>query len=443
MPCQGAKVAVMDLNEFLLADDVSELDLGERLVAVGRLLDVTRVLAAEVDAQRVLHVIARAACDAVGCERASLYQYDAKLHELHTSVVTELEIGEIRKSAESGITGYVARNRELVNVPEPSRDSRWDATFDRATGFTTRNILAAPLTSPRDGALLGVLQLLNNEGGAFDRLDEKLVEAFSQHAAIALDRARLVNELKAQQVVEASLGVARDIQRAFMPSGLPTIPGYEVARWWYPHQAVGGDYCDVFRLPDGRLGLVIADVSGHGVGPSLLMASVRAALKALVLEHSSPAALLELLSRAMAADLQDSRFITMFLGALDARSHRLEFANAGHAPAEHFANRENRFASLSATGVPLGIDEEAVYPTGPIIQLQVGDLIVLCTDGIVEAVNADQEPFGLERLEEYTRSYRNAPLAGLVAGLGDEVQRRYSGEQPADDLMVLALRRNA
>ena len=142
----------------------------------------------------------------------------------------------------------------------------------------------------------------------FDRL---LFGNHCQHAAVALDRVRRIEALDRRRSFQASLQVAREIQRGFMPNRMPPISGYEAATWWMANEAVGGDYCDVIRLKDHRVALTIADVSGHGLGPSLIMATVRAALHALVLEHTEPEVLLNLLGRSLSQDLSDERFITM------------------------------------------------------------------------------------------------------------------------------------
>lgn len=431
----------MNLVELLdLAEDRPG-ELRQRLFALERLLEVTRRLAAEIELEKVLQIVTVEACKALNCDRASLYQYDRKREELYTTVVTELEIEEIRHSLDRGIAGHVARHRTVENIPDPPLDPRWNSRFDRETGYQTRSILAAPLTSP-GGELLGVLQLLNKEEGPFNRYDEILLEAFSQHAAVALDRARLVHELKKQHENEVSLNVARDIQRGFMPQVVPDTQGYEIANWWFPNQAVGGDYCDVLPLLDGRTGLVIADVSGHGLGPSLIMASVRAALRALLLEHSSPEVLLSLLVQAMADDFGGGHFITMVMAALDPQQHTVEFANAGHAPAEHFSAATGKFTMLDATGMPLGILDDAEYPQGPVVRMEVGDLLVLCTDGIVEAMDERGEQFGYERMRAIIRQHAKAPIADLVRQIGKEVEAHYTGDSPPDDLTVLAARRN-
>jgi len=421
---------------------VSAKQLERRLDGLARLLEVSRSLAAEIDLTKILTTITAEACRALNCERASLYQYDPEHDELYTAVVTELELSEIRKKADQGISGYVARNRTVANVADPQSDPRWNPAFDAATGYHTRSILAAPLTTPRDGSLLGVIELLNKHGGPFDTVDEQLLEAFGQHAAVALDRTRLVDELRRQHLVEASLDVARQIQRGFMPQKLPEVAGYELASWWFPNEAVGGDYCDVLPLTDGRTGLVIADVSGHGLGPSLLMASVRAALRALLIDHAATEVLLGLLGRALAADLQEGRFITILLAALDPAAHRVEYANAGHAPAMHYVAGSRTFVPLESTGMPLGVLDRPEYPQGPTVRMAVGDLLVLCTDGIVEAMNAESERFGQARLEDIVRRMATRPIVELVGQIGAEVESHYDGASPPDDLTILALRRN-
>ena len=410
------------------------------LDGLNRLLEVTRVLAEEIDLSRMLDTIVREASRALRCDRAILYQLDAKRNVL--SATAGVAAGLILP-LEIGVAGYVARTREMLNVPAANRDSRWDATYDRLVGYQTQTVLAAPLIAARDGRLLGVLEMLNNAGGPFDADDEALAIAFSCHAAAALDRARLIDELHRRRELEHSLMAAREVQRRFMPSSLPAIPGYEVATWWFPNEAVGGDYCDVIPLGGGKTALTIADVAGHGLGPSLLMASVRAALRTLLLGESGPQALLEHLAIALAEDFESGAFITMFLGQLDPQRHELIHSNAGHGPVLVYRAGTSTFEELDSTGVPLGVIIPTQYPLAPSVTFLPGDLLVLVTDGIVESMDSRGQQFGVERLMALVARHPTMPLPELAREIGRQVELHYVGDSPPDDLTVLLLRRTA
>ncbi len=409
------------------------------LDGLNRLLHVTHLLAVEIDLAKMLDTIVIEACRALRCERAILYQLDSKRNVLSAMAGTDQTI---HLPLDSGVAGFVARQRLRVNLENPQLDPRWDSRHDRSTGFTTRSVLAVPLVAARDGRLLGVLEFLNNIGGPFDRDDEALSMAFSHHAAAALDRARLVDDIQRRRDLELSLNVAREVQRRFMPSKLPSIPGYEVATWWYPNEAVGGDYCDVVALQNGKAAVCVADVSGHGLGPSLLMASVRASLRTLLVTLDQPDELLHGIARAMADDFLFGPFVTMVVAMLDPIAHTLSFSNAGHAPAVHLSAETGAITPLSSTAPPLGVLDDGIFPLGPELALAPGDLVLLGTDGIIESMDYRGEQFGMSRLEQLLRKLAGAPVAELVRSIGREVELYYVGDSPPDDLTVLALRRS-
>jgi len=432
---------LIDLLDTQL-EHLSPAELRVRLEGASRLLDVARALAAELDETAILNAIAREARIALRCGAARVYRYDVERDELYTTVTTAQGSNEVRCGLEEGLIGYVARSREMVHVAHPAHDPRWCQRIDHWAGHPTGNLLAAPLLTPRDDTLLGVLQLLNGEGGPFDALDRQIFQAFCQHAAIAIDRARLFEQLRHRRAMEASLEVARGIQRGFMPRRMPCIPGYECASWWMATDAVGGDYCDLIPLKDHRFGLAVADVSGHGLGPSLIMAAVRAALHALVLEYSEPEVLLNLIGRSLSRDLGEDRFITMVLAVLDPVDHSIQYANAGQAPVLHFEAATREFFQLESTGMPIGVVDTPRYHQGWPLTVDAGDLIVLATDGIVEAMDRHDRKFGRERLEAILRRTSTLPVDAMARQVGDAVQKHYEGTSPPDDLTILLVRRN-
>ncbi len=414
-----------------------------RVGSLSRLLDVALQLATEHDLTRILQIVTNGVCDAVDCERASLFLIDDAKQQLYTRVVTELEISEIRHGIEHGVTGWVARHQQIAHVPEPHDDERWDSSVDRRTGFVTLNILAAPVISNMDERLVGVLQLLNKAGAGFSDFDEQLIRAFAAHAATALERRRLQEEAKHAHELEAAMEMGRRIQRGFLPESLPSIPGYEVAAWWQPAEFVSGDYYDWLTLADGRSAFALGDVSGHGLGPSLIMASVRAMLHVLTKTASEPDRIVELLAESIAPDLKQGQFISFLLVSLDPRTHDVRFANAGHAPALHLSAAAGSFRRLDATRLPLGFPRLLSGQTEPQLSLAPGDMLVLGTDGCVEVTDATGTMFGNERLQQVVLAHRDRPAAEIVSAVRDTVQQFHGRPLPPDDSTLLIVKRTS
>src|SRR5262245_47999230 len=413
-----------------------------RLIGLTKLMEITRRLSAQTELGPILEIITEGACQALECERASLFLYDEKRRELYTRVTTDLEIHEIRTSLDTGFNGWVGRHKRPLNVPEPAADERWNSTIDRQTGFQTRSILAAPLISPRDERLLGTIELLNKKTGqAFDQADENLLLAFAAHAAVSLERVELLENFNKTREIEVSLDAARKLQAGFLPQRLPAIEGYELAGWWQPALGVAGDYYDVLPLPDGRLALAVADVSGHGLGPSLIMASARAMLHVLSRTLSDPARLLGLVNETLTPDLKLGRFVTFLLGALDTRRHLFRFANAGHGPAFHLQRRTGRIRDLEATGCPVGITLDEMTESTQPVALEPGDLVVLATDGAVEQRNSAGDMIGRTRFERLVCDNQTLPASRLISLLKSEVGGYYRGSHPDDDVTILILER--
>jgi serine phosphatase RsbU (regulator of sigma subunit) len=405
--------------------------------ALARLLEVALELGSAHDLDHILRIATVGVCEAVGCERASLFVYDEHRQELYTRVVTELEIAEIRHRIDTGIVGWVARNRELQNVPDPHADNRWDSTVDRRTGFHTQNILAAPVMLAGDSRVFGVLQLLNKPGG-FQSFDEQVIRAFAAHVATALERQRL--QLTTRELRNA-LEMGRKIQSTFLPKSLPEIRGYEVASWWQPAEFVSGDYYDWLKLPDGEWGFVVGDVSGHGPAAALIMASVRAMVHVLARTQSDPERIVELIRATIRDDLNDSRFITFLFVTLNLDTHAICAANAGHGPAYCYRAATREFERMTPTVMALGFPEIALPSPPAPPPMEPGDMLILGTDGLIEVRNERQELFGGERLLRLIRELAPLPLAELLRRVSTSVREFHGRPLPPDDTTLVIVRR--
>ncbi len=408
-----------------------------------KLVELTCDLAALHHLDVILRTVTTGACAALDCDRASLFLYDRANEEIYTRIVTELEIAEIRVPVGKGIAGWAAQQRKIVRVDDPYADERFNPEFDRKTGYRTKNVLAAPLFSRVDGHLVGVLQLLNRETVAFGESDEQLLTAFAAHAASALERHQLLAQAKISQELQLAIEVGRRIQSSFLPDRLPNISGYEVAAWWEPAESVSGDYYDVLQLPDGRIGFVMADVSGHGVGPSLIMASVRAMLRVLTKSHSDPAEILNQLSPLIYPDLGDSRFITGLFLALDPTTHELCFSNAGHGPVLMLQRNSETYDTLAATGLPLGVMADFEYTSGETRHFGTGDILILMTDGAWELADENDNAFGVDRIETLVRENADRSATELLSILRKQILAHHPHKLPPDDVTILLLKRTS
>ncbi|MDO9280320.1 MAG: GAF domain-containing protein, partial [Pseudomonadota bacterium] len=201
------------------------------LDALMRLLAVSRQLAAPMDLKSLLNLVIEAGREVLGAERGAVLLYDARERELYSKVATGHE--DIRVTIDSGIAGACARSRKTINVQDVDADPRFNPQVDRATGFRTRCLVAVPLIG-LDEELVGVMQLLNPARGYFDAGDENIAEVLASHAAVALQRERLLAERLVRLKMERDLEAARVIQEGVLPRHLPVLTGYDISGFSRP-----------------------------------------------------------------------------------------------------------------------------------------------------------------------------------------------------------------
>ena len=243
--------------------------------------------------------------------------------------------------------------------------------------------------------------------------------------------------LRERDALERELSVAREVQRELLPREAPAIAGLELAGVCRPAIAVGGDYYDYLQDGDGRLGLIIADVSGKGVPAALLMASLQASMRSGFPTAGSSARLAAGLNDALFRSSSAARYATAFLSAFDPGIRRLSYCNAGHLPA--ILVRKDETIRCHEGGMPIGLFEGAAYETAT-RTLAPGDLLALFTDGVTEAPAPDGEEFGAERLADLLRAHRARPLDAVIETVLDALLR-WSGPVDAHDDVTLVLAR--
>jgi phosphoserine phosphatase len=279
------------------------------------ILAVARKLATPFDLETMLGQVVTAARQVLRAERASVWLYEAATDEL--VMRSSGELGAVRVPASAGLVGTCARTRQLINVPDCYTDPRFDPTLDHQTGYHTRCILTLPLVGHQD-ALVGVMQVLNKSSGTFLEEDEALATVLAAQCAVALERVRLTEALVEGERMRKELEMARVVQRATLPARMPSVPGYDVHGAFDPAALTGGDTFDLALLDQGLM-VVLADATGHGMGPALSVSQMQAMLRmAFRLGGGLEASFTEV-NNLLAEALPGDHFITAFVGVLDPR----------------------------------------------------------------------------------------------------------------------------
>ncbi|HMM35346.1 MAG TPA: PP2C family protein-serine/threonine phosphatase, partial [Thermoanaerobaculia bacterium] len=258
----------------------------------------------------------------------------------------------------------------------------------------------------------------------------------AEAAAVAIDKAMLHRDLLEKQKLEAQLRVAHQVQSRLLPQAPPALDGWDVAAVYIPSSELAGDYYDFLRLPDGRLGLVIADVAGKGVPAALIMATFRALLRAHVASGAGVAEGATRLNGLLRDECRPHGFVTGFLAFLEPETGRLEYANCGHVPPLVVAPAGEP-VELAEGGPVLGVFAEAAYGSRE-VTLAPGQILVLHTDGVSEARRAEGEELGSARLAEVVRAGLSRGATSL-AGEVVRVARAFTGTEAFEDDLTLVL----
>jgi phosphoserine phosphatase RsbU/P len=440
-----------------------------RYEALHRVLEVARVLGASADLAQVLQVIIDAVRDTLEAERATVFLYDPVTQELYTSVAhglddhppagaataaREQEPRGIRIPISQGIAGEAARSQRIINVPDAYADARFNRDVDKRTGFRTRSILSIPLIA-FDGELVGVAQVLNKRSRAFDEADEEIATALAAQAAVAIKRARLIQDRLKRQKLERDLQLARQIQQQTIPTGAPVVRGFDLAALNEPAEETGGDAYDIIGacgvgeqtrvieagMPADRAVLMIADATGHGIGPALMATGVRAMLRMAVRVGASLELLIRQLNRQVCQDVPAGRFVTCWVGMIDTTDGTLTCFSSGQAPLLYYHASDGRVDILEADEMPFGIDEFVAAIRPRQFHMQPGDVFLVISDGFYESIGPGNRQWGVERATEVIRAVHRQSAGEITAAMRAAVGAFTRDEPAVDDRTIIVIKR--
>ena len=379
-------------------------------------LSVARRLCATTDLADLLLSVEDAAQQVLDCEQATVFLYD----EDHDRYQTPLDPdGTGKQPVDLDLT------RRALEQEAPQHDE-------------SSNTWAFPLFG-MDHRGVGIIEALGAQ--PLDPWDLELMQVFDSQVGVAVQRQLLLNHYVAKQRLERDLRLARDIQRGLLPSHNPAIDGFDIAGWNKPADDTGGDFFDFLPLPGGELALAIADATGHGIGPALVMAGCRALFRATVSATDELPHVLGRINRLLEVDLPDSRFVTACFGRLDPTTGSLSHLSAGQGPLLSYVAGRDAVEVRHADGLPLGLFNEVDYPSAQVRDMGPGDIEVWLTDGFFEWLNPADEEYGVDRASAFVRAHRTDPAAALIEGLYRDVLGFAGGIPQADDLTAVVVKR--
>jgi len=404
--------------------DTSTLKIAELI----RLQKFAQRITSSLDMDEIVQRITEEVAASLGCVEINIYLHDQAQGELvlsGTCGCTAHDRGHRLKVGTEGMVGYVAATRKLRYAPDVSVDPYYMACEEG-----TRSEVAIPLHV--ENHLIGVFTASHCELDAFSPAQIRLLQSLCSHVAVAVQNARRFNDERDQRErMSREAEEARAIQEALLPRSSPLIPGFAVSGLSLPAGAIGGDWFDFIPLPNGRWGLVLADVSGKGTAAALLMSATRGMLRSLAQTGSGPGEVLTRLNNMMVEDFPSGRFVTMAYAEFDPATRTVRLASAGHLPPLLVEPDGHRWITTER-GLPLGITvcefSETAITLGPRSRL------AIYSDGITEAALGSGEEYGSERLLAQMQS-PDASLENLMA----DVRKFVNGTGLRDDATLITI----
>lgn len=406
------------------------------------LLEVAKALGGEMQLDNLLPVIIQKTTEVMDADRSSLFIYDSETQELWSKVAEGMDAKEIRFPVGVGIAGDVAKTLKTSNIQDAYKDERFNPDFDKKTNYRTKSVLCMPMLN-NEGELVGVVQVLNKkDGGAFDDQDENLLEALSVQAAVAIQRAQLLEAFVEKQRIQESLKLAADIQMGMLPKEFPAFPDredFDLFASIIPAKEVGGDFYDFFLIDEDHLCFVIGDVSGKGVPAALFMAVTKTHVAASTIPGVEPSDILFRANNELCKENDQGMFCTIFYGILNTKTGEVHYSNGGHNP-PYIIREDGTNEQVEGTmGIALGVMDEMDFGVNT-LTLKKGESMYLYTDGVNEAMDIGGNEYSYERLEEFLTSTAGQQTTDIVGGSLSDIESFVGNAEQSDDITVLMVK---
>jgi phosphoserine phosphatase RsbU/P len=372
--------------------------------------------------------------DLVGADRCSLWLIDAKTEELWTKLAHGVDT--IRIPMSQGLVGACVQGDRVLLVNDTSVDSRLLRAIDKDSGYDTKRVLCVPLRF--EGRVIGALQLLNKPT-EFTEGDAGLLGLLAHFAAGAIESDRLRHEAIGAKLMRHELQLAHDVQMRLLPEAPKGVKGLESTGYCRPARSIGGDYYDLVPLRDGSFVVTLGDVSGKGIPAAVMMASIQTLLRSLLQQDSENLPdVLSNLNETLYGCTTAERYSTLFCGVISADRTTLNYVNAGQV-LPLLLHDDGTLERLPGGGMPVALMPEATYEQIK-VTLRKGDLLVVMSDGIVEACNEADEFWDEEEVDRVLLANRTEALTDITEAVCYAVDEFAGAALQYDDMTIVAVR---
>jgi len=333
------------------------------------------------------------------------------------------------------------RTRRAILSADAASDERFNMAQSIAD-LRIRSMICAPMIDSENNAL-GAIQIdTMNQRSRFTDEDLEVLAGVAGQAAVAIDNAKMHEQVISQRAMQQELELARQMQRGLLPASPPMVPGYSFFDYYQSARQVGGDYYDYIMLPEGRFAVIVGDVAGKGVAAALLMARLSSDVRFSLASERDPAMAVRQVNKLFAEHHWDDKFVTMIVAVVDPKTHKLTVVNAGHM-APFICSRDGQVIELGEeqAGLPLGVMDDYEYESC-VHNLESGECVTIYTDGFSEAMNSDRDLYGVERLCKCLTG-TNLSAADLGKLVLDDVNKFVNGFVQSDDMCMVCFGREA
>ena len=409
------------------------------------LLQVAENLSESTNLEESLETVVRITPLLVGVARCALFLYRAEekvflpAQEYGLSREQQAAFRNLRIPSDNGLAFDILVREQKPLVIEDAMNSHL-VEREYLDTFDLRSMVIVPMISR--GKVVGAI--IVDQGSRptrFTQHETDVVMGIANQAAAAIEGARLTQEAEQSRRLDYELSLARKIQENFLPDGCPVIPGYDICSWWDAAREVGGDFYDFIALPGQRTAMLIADVSDKGIAAALFMALSRTILRTMTIGKPSPREAVERANDVIITDARSDMFVTVFHAALDPHTHRLTYVNAGHNPPLLYRAASDEVVLLKGRGLAMGVLPNITYDEHA-IDFAPGDVLLMYTDGLTDAINPGEEEFGMERLIDVFVNAARQNSSEIIDALKRAVYDFAGDGIHYDDVTMIVLKRN-